>query len=299
MTIQWYPGHMAKAKRQMIEKIKLIDVVIELVDSRIPMSSRNPMVDEISGEKPRLLLLNKVDMADSKSTSEWERFFQHKGYAVLPINSQTGQGTDKIPILVNQLTESKRKKLEDKGYTARANRALILGIPNVGKSTLINRLARKKIAKIGDRPGITKSQQWIKVGQTMELLDTPGILWPKFEDQMIGLRLAATGAIKDELIDFQDIALFLLKVFAQYYPNLLQERYHLEEKDIALEDPNHPLNEEMIPLFDLIGKQRGCIMSGGVIDYDKTSEIIIRDFRSQKLGHVTLEFPSDFTTQKF
>lgn len=295
MTIQWYPGHMAKAKRQMIEKIKLIDVVIELVDARIPMSSRNPMVDDIVKDKPRLLLLNKLDMADPNKTKLWEAYFQNLGYATLSINSQTGQGTEKIPALVHDLTEVKRRKLEDKGYTARANRALILGIPNVGKSTLINRLAKKKIAKIGDRPGITKSQQWIKVGTSMELLDTPGILWPKFDDPETGLRLAATGAIKDEIIDFQEIAVYLLKELIHSYPDLLKDRYRMHEIEFNHEDGALPSTEEIIPIFDIIGKHRGCMMSGGFIDYDKTAEIIIRDYRSQKLGRITLETPEYFS----
>ncbi|TCP29168.1 Ras superfamily GTP-binding protein YlqF [Scopulibacillus darangshiensis] len=288
MTIQWYPGHMAKAKRQMIEKIKLIDVVIELVDSRIPESSRNPLVDEIAADKPRLLILNKADMADPHVTSAWKDTFKQKGYSVHSVNSQTGEGTKAIPDLVHQLTLKKREKLESKGFNARADRALILGIPNVGKSTLINRLANKKIAKIGDRPGVTKAQQWIKVGKTMELLDTPGILWPKFEDPDVGLRLAATGAIKDELVDFQDIAVFLLKTLWMSYPETLSDRYGISDlPPIEAE----PAIEEIVELFDVIGKRRGCVAGGGHIDYDRTAEIIVRDYRSQKLGRLTLERP--------
>ncbi|GGH74920.1 ribosome biogenesis GTPase A [Pullulanibacillus pueri] len=283
MTIQWYPGHMAKAKREMIEKIKQIDVVIELVDARIPESSRNPLVDEIAGQKPRLVILNKSDLADPKQTERWQAYFQKQGFSTIAVNSQTGSGTDKIAMSVSQLTAERRQRLENKGVNPRADRALILGIPNVGKSTLINRLANKRIAKIGDRPGITKTQQWIKIGSTLQLLDTPGILWPKFEDQTVGLRLAATGAIKDEVIDYEEIATYILRFMVQHYPEALINRYGLSENLDTL---------DIVELYDAIGKKRGCLMSGGYIDYDKTAEIIVREFRSQKLGRVTLEAPN-------
>ncbi|RYL95360.1 ribosome biogenesis GTPase YlqF [Sporolactobacillus sp. THM7-4] len=289
MTIQWYPGHMAKAKRQMIEKMKQIDVVIELVDSRIPVSSRNPLVDEISAGKPRLLLLNKVDMADSKATGLWQAYFSNQGLAVHLVNSQTGQGTSAIPEVVHRLTAARRARLEGKGFRPHADRALILGIPNVGKSTLINRLAGKKIAKIGDRPGVTTAQQWIKVGKTMELLDTPGILWPKFDDPEVGLGLAATGAIKEDLIDFQEVAVFLLKIMLSRYRMQLAQRYGIESLPDLNGDPED--HDELVRLFDQIGKYRGCLMSGGLVDYDRTAEMMIRDFRSLKLGALTLEWP--------
>ncbi|MFX3618443.1 MAG: ribosome biogenesis GTPase YlqF [Sporolactobacillus sp.] len=287
MTIQWYPGHMAKAKRQMIEKIKQIDVIIELTDSRIPQASRNPLVKEISSGKPRLLLLNKTDMADPQATELWRRTFETEGMAVHLVNSQTGQGVAKLPEAVRALTVDRRKKLESKGFTPHPDRALILGIPNVGKSTLINRLAGKKIAKIGDRPGVTTAQQWIKVGKTMELLDTPGILWPKFDDQGVGLRLAATGAIKEELLDFQEIAAFLLHIMCLHYPEQLKERYRLD----TLPDSSESDTVFIVTLFDQIGKNRGCLMGGGTVDYDRTAEMIVRDYRHQKLGRLTLEWP--------
>lgn len=289
MTIQWYPGHMAKAKRQMIEKIKQIDVVIELVDSRIPSSSRNPLVEEISSGKPRLMILNKIDMADRKATKLWKEKFESDGLKAHLINSQTGQGVSTLPDAVHELTAARRKRMEDKGFRPHADRALILGIPNVGKSTLINRLAGKKIAKIGDRPGVTKAQQWIKVGKTMELLDTPGILWPKFDDTRVGLCLAATGAIKEELLDFQEIAFFLLKTMLNYYRESLAKRYNLTELPVLTGTEED--QQLLIGLFDQIGKKRGCLMSGGFIDYDRVSEIILRDYRSQKLGPLTLEWP--------
>ncbi len=279
-TIQWFPGHMAKARREVTEKLKQIDVVFELVDARVPLSSRNPMIDELVSHKPRLILLNKADLADPVVTEKWSHYFQQKGFKVIAIDSQTGKGTEKISATAKELSVDLLEKLKAKGMKPRAIRALILGIPNVGKSTLINRLAKKKIAKTGDRPGITKQQQWIKVGKELELLDTPGILWPKFEDQVVGYRLAATGAIKDEILDFQDVAVFLLKYLKEHYPKQLMERFKLTE-----------LNEDIVEVFDAIGKNRGLLMSGGYIDYDKAAELILREFRSCKIGKITLEKP--------
>ncbi|MBU8907032.1 ribosome biogenesis GTPase YlqF [Desertibacillus haloalkaliphilus] len=283
MTIQWFPGHMAKARREVTEKLKMIDVVIELLDARVPLSSRNPMIDEIVSHKPRLVLLNKADLADPKITDEWSAYFEDQGSKVLAIDSQTGKGAREIPGAAKELAKPLLDKLKSKGMKPRAIRALILGIPNVGKSTLINRLAVKKIAKTGDRPGVTKQQQWIKVGKEMELLDTPGILWPKFEDQTTGFRLAATGAIKDELLDFQEIALFALRYLKVHYPERIKERYKLEE-----------IPEDALQLYDDIGKKRGCLLSGGYIDYDKAAEIILRELRAGKLGRLSLERPSDY-----
>lgn len=283
MTIQWFPGHMAKARRQVIEKLKLIDVVIELVDARIPFSSRNPMIDEIISGKPRLVLLNKADLADPKKTDEWNTYFENKGFKCLAINAQTKNDMKNIISACKALTQEKFDKMRAKGIkNPRAIRALIVGIPNVGKSTLINRLANKPIAKTGDRPGVTTGQQWIKVGKEFELLDTPGILWPKFEDQEVGYRLAVTGAIKENLLDFQDVVVYALKFLTEHYPGNLKERYQLNE-----------ISTDMVELFDQIGKFRGCLMGGGLIDYDKTAEVIIRDLRSGKLGRLTFDHPSD------
>ncbi|WP_026674302.1 ribosome biogenesis GTPase YlqF [Alkalihalobacterium bogoriense] len=281
MTIQWFPGHMAKARREVTEKLKLIDVVIELLDARVPLASRNPMIDEIVAHKPRLVLLNKADLADPNVTSKWKAYFEDKGAKVLAIDSQTGKGVSGISSACQSLAAPMLEKMKSRGMKPRAIRAMILGIPNVGKSTLINRLAVKKIAKTGDRPGITKQQQWIKVGTELELLDTPGILWPKFEDQLIGYRLAATGAIKDELLDFQDIALFVITYLKDEYPTVLKDRYKLAE-----------LPDEGIEVFDEIGRKRGCLLGGGYIDYDKAAEIILRELRSGTLGRISLETPN-------
>jgi ribosome biogenesis GTPase A len=284
MTIQWFPGHMAKAKREVTEKLRLIDIVFELVDARIPASSRNPMIDEIIKNKPRIVLLNKADMADPDGTKQWVSYFQEQNIHALAIDSQTGKGIKKIVDLSNDILREKFDKMRAKGIKPRPVRALIVGIPNVGKSTLINRLAKRHIAKTGDRPGITKAQQWIKVGKELELLDTPGILWPKFEDEMVGLKLATTGAIKDEILNLQDVAVFALNFLKEHYPQRLMERYSLSD-----------IPENIVELFDEIGKRRGCLMSGGVIDYDKTAEIVLRDIRTEKLGPLTFETPAEIS----
>ncbi len=274
---------MAKAKREVTEQLKKVDMVIELADARIPHSSRNPMLDSILQGKPRLLVLTKSDMADPAMTNEWLQTFQREGMEALSINALKNQGAKPIIEKSKKLTAPIFEKMARKGIRPRAIRAMIVGIPNVGKSTVINRLVGKKSAKTGDKPGVTKAQQWLKVGRDMELLDTPGILWPKFEDQLIGYRLAATGAIKDELLDFEDIALFVLNIFKERYPVALKDRYNLED----------PLPEDGVELFDVIGKKRGCLQAGGYVDYEKAAEIILRDLRNEKLGKITLETPAD------
>lgn len=280
MTIQWFPGHMAKARRQITEKLKFIDVVIELVDARLPASSRNPMIDEIVAHKPRLIVLNKADMADEAMTRKWIQHFEQLGYKAISINAQAGQGMKEIAAAAKELVKEKFDKLAAKGVNPRAVRALIVGIPNVGKSTLINKLAKKNIAKTGDRPGVTTAQQWIKVGKELELLDTPGVLWPKFEDQLVGQRLAATGAIKDAILNLQDVAVYALRFLSEYYPEQLKERFNLSD-----------IPEDIVELFDAIGKRRGCLMGGGIIDYDKTAELVLRELRAGKIGRFTFEKP--------
>lgn len=282
MSIQWFPGHMAKARRQITEKLKLVDMVIELLDARLPISSRNPMIDEIVQDKPRLILLNKSDLADSRVSQEWVGFFAEKGITALPIDALSGKGVGQIPNRCRDWVSEMMERRKAKGIGERAVRTMILGIPNVGKSSLINRLAKRKAAQTGDRPAVTKHQQWVKLGKTLELLDTPGILWPKFEDPLVGLRLAASGAIKDEIIDFQEVAVFLAAYLRMHYPDRLKERYKLEQ-----------VPEDKLELLDLIGKKRGCLVSGGLIDYDKVSELLLREFRSGKLGEISLERPDD------
>ncbi|WHY88070.1 ribosome biogenesis GTPase YlqF [Neobacillus novalis] len=282
MTIQWFPGHMAKARREVTEKLKLVDIIFELVDARIPYSSRNPMIDEIIQHKPRLVLLNKADMADKDVTREWIAHFAEKGIKALAINSQAGEGMKTIVQASHEILKEKFDRMRAKGVNPRAIRAMIVGIPNAGKSTLINRLAKKNIAKTGNTPGVTKSQQWIKVGKEMELLDTPGILWPKFEDQEVGMKLAITGAIKDTLLNLQDLTVYSLRFLERAYPKRLKERYNLEI-----------LPDNVVEMFDHIGELRGCLMAGGIVDYDKVSELVIREIRSEKFGRLTFERPAD------
>ncbi len=273
---------MAKAKREVQEKLKLIDIVFELLDARIPLSSRNPMIHEILGNKPRIVLLNKADMADETVTEQWIAYFERQQLRALAIDAQTGTGIRQIVSSAKEMLKDKFAKMAAKGIkNPRPMRALIVGIPNVGKSTLINRLAGKNIAKTGDKPGVTKAQQWIKVGKEMELLDTPGILWPKFEDEEVGLKLATTGAIKDTILNLQDVAVYALNFLKEHYPERLKERYSLDD-----------IPEEIVALFDAIGKRRGCLVSGGAVDYDKVAEIVLHDIRTEKLGRISFESPA-------
>lgn len=289
MTIQWFPGHMTRARREIQGKLKLIDIVIELLDARIPLASRNPMIDEILQNKPRIVVMNKQDLADPAVTADWVRYFADaNGLDALPIDASTGHGVRDLLPRAKQLLADKIESQMRKGMKPRAIRALIVGIPNVGKSTLINHLAGRKIAATGDRPGITKGQQWIKVGMEMELLDTPGILWPKFEDQQVGLMLAAIGSIREEILHVDEIAYHLIRYLAEAYPNALRERFGLEEmptKD-ELED-----NMKVVEIMENIGRKRGALLSGGRVDLDKASSLILRDFRSGKLGRISLEQP--------
>ncbi|MGE7760683.1 ribosome biogenesis GTPase YlqF [Peribacillus sp. NPDC097895] len=283
MTIQWFPGHMAKARREVTEKLKLIDIIFELVDARLPASSRNPMIDEIIQHKPRVILLNKADMADPVKTNMWLEYYKSQGKTAIAINSQAGNGLNQITAAAKKLLKEKYDRMESRGIKPRAIRAMIVGIPNVGKSTLINRLAKKNIAKTGNTPGVTKAQQWIKVGKELELLDTPGILWPKFEDQEVGLKLALTGAIKDTILNLHEVSLYGLRFLEKEYPDRLKSRYNLDT-----------IPQETLELFDRVGKFRGCLASGGFIDYDKTAELVVREIRSEKMGPLTFEVPKDY-----
>lgn len=282
MAIQWFPGHMAKARRQVTEKLKLIDVVIELVDARVPQSSRNPMVDEITAGKPRLIVLNKADMADPKVTEAWLNALKRDEIEVVAVDAKHSKGLKQLMTGAEKLMKEKHDRMREKGRNPGPIRALIIGIPNVGKSTLINRLAGRNIAITGDRPGVTKRQQWIKMkGGEMELLDTPGILWPKFEDQMVGYRLAATGAIKDEILNLDDIALYTARELSARYPEQLKDRFKIEE-----------LPEDAVELLELIGKKRGLV-SGGYVDFEKASELLLNELRHEKIGRISLERPED------
>ncbi|SFF70188.1 Ras superfamily GTP-binding protein YlqF [Halobacillus alkaliphilus] len=279
MTIQWYPGHMAKAKREASENLKLVDFVIELVDARAPLSSQNPMLHGILQDKPKMMVLMKKDLADPKVTKEWLDHFKENGFPSIAIEANNKQDIQAVINLGKTIGNEKIEKLKAKGVRPRASRAMILGIPNVGKSTLINRLANKSIAKTGDKPGVTKKQQWIKVKNEFDLLDTPGILWPKFEEEEVGYRLASIGTIKDQILPTEDVAAYVLDYLQAYYPSMLEERYGFESYD------------DIMTAFELIGKKRGCLESGGRINFDKVSDVILQDLRNGKLGLISFERP--------
>lgn len=285
MTIQWFPGHMAKARREVTEKLKLVDIIFELIDARLPLSSRNPMIDEVIGQKTRLLILNKADMADDFETKKWIRYFEDHGHRAVAINSFEGRGLQQVTNAAKELLAEKWERMRSRGIKPRAIRAMIVGIPNVGKSTLINRLAKKNLAKTGNTPGITKAQQWIKVEKELELLDTPGILWPKFEDQSVGYKLALTGAIKDTIINMEDLAVYGLHFLAENYPKRMEDRYKITEVD-----------EELVKTFDHIGKLRRAFSGGGEIDYEKVAELIVRDIRGQHLGKLTFDIVEELVS---
>lgn len=280
MAIQWFPGHMAKAKREVEEKLKLVDFVIELVDARAPLSSENPMLHQVLQNKDKMVVLMKRDLADPVKTDEWLNFYRNKDIRAIAVDAKNKEDIKKLIKLAKELGQKKMNKLIAKGIQPGAHRAMIIGIPNVGKSTLINRLANKKAAKTGDRPGITKQQLWIKIGKDFELLDTPGILWPKFEDQTVGYRLAAIGTIKDQVLSLQDIVVFAIRYMQEHYPALLFERYGITSE-----------MQDMVEAFETIGKKYGALESGGEVNYDKVSDILLRDLRTGKLGRITLEEP--------
>ncbi len=279
MTIQWFPGHMAKARREVTEQLKMVDCVFELLDARIPYSSRNPMIDEVIKDKPRVVLLNKMDMADPRETQKWMSHFEKQGIYPVMLDAKNGKNLDKVVKAAEHVTKEKFDRLAAKGLRPRAIRAMIVGIPNVGKSTLINRLAKKSIAKTGNTPGVTKKQQWIKVGKVLELLDTPGILWPKFEDQLVGKKLSLTGAIKDNIVHLDEVAIYGLEFVQTYDLATLNKHYNIE---VTADAP-------YIQLFDAIGKSRGMKNKGGEVDYESVIELVIREIRNAKFGRYTFD----------
>ena len=281
-TITWYPGHMAKAKKMMQESIKLIDVVVEILDARIPLSSKNPDIDELAKGKYRVLLLNKSDMADEKKTAIWKKYYEDKGFFVSIVNSKTGTGVKATTEVIQKACQEKIERDRKKGILARPLRAMIAGIPNSGKSTFINSFAGKACTKTGNKPGVTIGKQWIRINKNVELLDTPGILWPKFEDQKIGLHIAFIGSINDDILYPEDMALELIKILMKDYPLVLKERYDI---DVSEE------NGKVLEILEMIGQKRGCLKKGAEIDLLKASKILIDDFRTQKLGRITLEMP--------
>ena len=281
MQFQWYPGHMTKARRQMQEDIKLIDLVIELVDARIPGSSRNPDIDELGRNKARLILLNKADLADDGRTALWSDFFREKGYFVATADSRSKGSMKAVTQVIQEACREKTERDRRRGILNRPVRAMIVGIPNVGKSTFINTYAGKACAKTGNKPGVTKGKQWIRLNKSVELLDTPGILWPKFDDQQVGLRLALTGAIRDEILNIDELALALMEILIGSYPGVLAERYGVTETAGTAD------------ILGQIAENRKCVRQGGELDYGKAAAILLDEFRGGRLGKITLEAPSE------
>ena len=282
MHFQWYPGHMTKAKRMMQENIKLIDLVIELVDARIPMSSRNPDIDELGKNKARLILLNKSDLAEDRQNELWAEYFKEKGYSVVKVNSKKGGGIKSIQGVIQEACKEKIERDRKRGILNRPVRAMVVGIPNVGKSTFINALAGKACAKTGNKPGVTKGKQWIRLNKNVELLDTPGILWPKFEDQEVGLKLAMIGSIKDEILNTEELAGEIIKFMLTHYEGILAEKYAFEETD------------DVYVCLERIAESKHCLLRGSGLDTAKAAMMIVDDFRNGRLGKITLEFPEDY-----
>lgn len=288
MNIQWYPGHMTKAKRAMKEDIKLIDLIIELVDARVPLASRNPDIDELGKGKARLILLNKSDLASEKQNEAWTAWFKKKGFFVVKVNARSGAGLKQINGVVQEACKEKIERDRRRGILNRPVRAMVVGIPNVGKSTFINSFAGKACTKTGNKPGVTKGNQWIRLNKTLELLDTPGILWPRFEDQRVGLLLAFIGSINDEILNKDELAMELIRFLETYYPQILPQRY-LPDEDKEVSSGSRTELEWL----SQIATVRGCLLKGGEPDYGKAAAIVIDDFRSGRLGRITLEFPPE------
>jgi ribosome biogenesis GTPase A len=277
MDINWYPGHMAKTKRLIKENINLIDIIYEIIDARIPYSSKIKDIDDLIKDKPKLLIMTKIDMCDMNETKKWIKYYEQKGYVVVSLDLLNGKDVSKIINITKEILKPLDEKRKDKGLLHRSYRALVIGIPNVGKSTLINRLVGKKAVNVGNMPGITKNLNWIRINNDIELLDSPGILWPKLDNKEIALNLASTAAIKEEILPIDDVATHILRKLNDYYPDKLYSRYGLEHID------------DIVEAFDFIGKKRGCLIRGGEIDYKKVSMLIIRDTKEGNIGNITLD----------
>lgn len=285
-TVQWFPGHMAKTRRLIKESLPLVDAVTELLDARIPMSSRNPELDELTQRKPRIVLLNKCDMADEKTTKRWIEYFKAHGQYAIAVDCRSGKGLNAYRPLVRQVLADKIKSNEEKGMSGKALRVMVVGIPNTGKSSFINRMAGRNRAKVADKPGVTRQNQWFVIGNGIELLDTPGVLWPKFDDKTVGDRLAFIGSVKDDVTDTETMALRLLEVLKKDYADLLCERYKLNPDDVA--------NSETYEIMELIGRKRGMLISGGEIDTERASVMLLDEYRGGKLGRLSFEVPEDY-----
>ena len=290
-NINWYPGHMAKTKRQIIEDLKLIDVVIEILDARIPISSHNPDIEQYIKDKKRIIILNKSDLSNEERNMYWVKEFRKKGYPAVLVDSNTGKGINEAIKEIQEAYRESEERFSNKGRIGKSIRVMIIGIPNVGKSSFINRITKKSSAQVGNKPGVTRQKQWVRINENIELLDTPGVLWPKFESEEIGLRLAYTGTIKDDVIETIEVGFSLLKYLIKNYRTNLIQRYKLEEEKInmILQDEEKEENEKALEILDEIGKKRGAIISGGRIDQEKVAKILLDEFRSGKLGKITLE----------
>lgn len=290
MNINWFPGHMAKTRKQITEDLKLVDVVIEILDARIPISSQNPQIKEITQNKKKIIVLNKCDLSDENDNKKWMEYFLKQGNKAVLVDANTGKGVNDVIKQIQIVMQDELKTLSEKGRIGRKIRVMIVGIPNVGKSSFINRIAKKSSAEVGNRPGVTKQKQWIRINDDIELMDTPGVLWPKFETEEVALNLAFTGTIKDEILQITEIAYCLTKFLLEHYKNNLIERYSLDENTIKnILEQDQEENQNIYEIMQLIGKRRGAIISGGNIDDEKTSKIILDDFRNGKLGKITLE----------
>ena len=282
-NLSWFPGHMTKTKRMIASELPHMDAVCEILDARIPLSSRNPDVDDLTAGKPRLIVLNRADQADPAQTRRWSQYFRAKGWAVLEANAKGGAGTEKFAAAVRELLKEKLAAYAEKGQVGRTIRVMVLGIPNVGKSTFINKVAKRKTAKAEDRPGVTRSKQWVPVDATLELLDTPGILWPKFDDAEVGKRLAFTGAVKDDVLDIEELACYLMDYLAAHYADVLTERYKITVED----------GDSGYDLLEKAGRKRGFLMRGAQVDTERMARILLDEFRGGKLGRFTLETVED------
>lgn len=290
-SINWFPGHMAKTRRQITEDLKMIDVVVEILDARIPNSSQNPDIRQITQNKKKIIILNKYDLADNAKTEKWIEYFNKKERKVVLADSLTGKGVNETTRQIQKIMEDEMQKMADKGRIGRKIRVMIVGIPNVGKSSFINRIAKKTSAEVGNKPGVTKQKQWIRINEKIELLDTPGVLWPKFEKEKVAMNLAITGTIKDDILELTEVAYTLTKFMLENYRNNLLQRYSLDEKQInEILNQEQAENENIYEIMQLIGKKRGAIL-GGRVDDERTSKLILDDFRSSKLGKITLEIP--------
>lgn len=282
-SIQWFPGHMAKTRRLMKESMRLVDIVVELTDARIPASSRNPEIDRLVAQKPRLILLNKCDSADEEMTRQWVDFYKEKGIPAIPTDCRSGKGLGAFLPLVKKTLAPLLERRAAKGMSGQPLRMMIVGIPNVGKSSLINRLAGGKRAKVEDRPGVTRGRQWVSLSGGVELLDMPGVLWPKFEDPLVGERLAFTGAVKDQVLDTELLAMRLLLILREQYPRILEGRYRIVPEEMS--------GADAYGLLELVGRKRGMLISGGEVNTERASVAVLDEFRGGKLGRITLEVP--------